>query len=87
MENILILSLLSGDILISQIEEMSSELGEPDCKLVNPFVVKNSGQQNTLEPWMSDYTMQNTFMIHSDKILTLVEPRPTLLEKYKELIK
>lgn len=79
----------NGTILISKIEEVGSELGEPDCKLTNPFVIKNSqvnGMDSTLEPWMQDYTKEKEFMIHSDKILTIIEPKPTLMEKYIELI-
>jgi hypothetical protein len=34
-----------------------------------------------------DFSSQNTFMIQSDKILTITEPKPTLLEKYQKLIK
>jgi hypothetical protein len=79
-----ILALTNNLILISKIEEVSSELGEPDCKLTNPYVVKNN---ETLEKFLADYTSQDVFMISSDKILTLVEPRPTLLEKYQDLIK
>jgi hypothetical protein len=71
-------------ILISQIQEVPSELGEPDCKLIEPFIIDDS---DTLVPWMMEVTTQNTFMIHSDKILTLVDPKPTLLEKYQTLIK
>jgi hypothetical protein len=71
-------------ILISQIEEVSSELGEPDCKLIKPFVI---GKERTLEPFLCEYTKQDTFMMSSDKILTLATATPTLLEKYEDLIK
>ena len=71
--------------LVSQIEEVGAVVqGEPDCKLLEPFVV---GEQDTLSPWLVDSTNQNEFMISSDKILTLVDPKPTLLEKYENLIK
>jgi hypothetical protein len=76
--------LTNGLFLLSQIEEIGADIGEPDCKLIEPFVL-NSDQ--TLAPWMVDYTMENTFMISSEKILTLTEPKPTLLEKYQNLIK
>lgn len=82
--------LTNQQVLITQIEEVGSELGEPDCKLVNPFLVKYQKLDvlaPTLEPWLNDVTTQDTFMIHSDKILTITEPRPTLVEKYTELIK
>ena len=71
--------------LVSQIEEVGAAVpGEPDCKLLEPYIV---GEQDTLSPWMVDVTNQNEFMISSDKILTLVDPKPTLLEKYEKLIK
>lgn len=73
-----------GGNLISAIEEVGSELGEPDCKLTKPFLICEG---NMLEPWLSDVTSNDTFMISSDKILTLIDPRPTLLEKYETLIK
>ena len=71
--------------LVSQIEEVGAAIpGEPDCKLLEPFVV---GEQDTLSPWLVESTNQNEFMISSDKILTLVDPKPTLLEKYENLTK
>ena len=71
--------------LVSQIEEVPAAVpGEPDCKLIEPNLV---GEQDTLSPWMVDFTNQNTFMLSSDKILTLVDPKPTLLEKYERLLK
>jgi hypothetical protein len=83
-KTIKILSLISNQILISEIEEVGADIGEPDCKLVNPFVVKND---KTMEPFLSGYTKQDTFMMSSDKILTLADPTPTLLEKYEDLTK
>ena len=79
-----ILILLNNQVIISKIEEVGSELGEPDCKLINPFIVKDN---SILEPWISSYTIQSEFMIHSDKILTIADPREALLEKYEKLIK
>ena len=71
--------------MVSQIEEVGAAVpGEPDCKLLEPFIL---GEQDTLAHWLVDVTSQNEFMISSDKILTLVDPKPTLLEKYEKLIK
>jgi hypothetical protein len=78
-----LLVLSEDQILITQIEEVGSEMGEPDCKLTNPFVVRG----DSLEPWLVNVTNQNVFMIHSDKILTITDPKPTLLEKYEQLTK
>ena len=63
---------------------MTSDLGGPDCKLTEPFIVNDDG---TLSPWLLDVTTQNTFMISSDKILTLVEPNSKLVQKYEDVIK
>lgn len=79
-----ILVLTDQTLLISQVEEVGADIGEPDCKLTEPFVVKEDG---TLHPWLIEITNDNQFMMSSDKILTLVDPKPTLLEKYQELIK
>ena len=72
--------LTTGLTLIATLEELSSELGEPDCKLVEPYVVK---EHDILEPWLLNITNQNEVMISSDKILTLVDPKTTLLAKYE----
>jgi hypothetical protein len=79
-----ILVLLNNLILISKIEEVGADIGEPDCKLIDPHVVKSD---QTLDPFLCGYTKQDTFMISSDKILTLADPTPILLEKYEDLIK
>jgi len=76
--------LVNNQKLLSQIEETSSELGEPDCRLIEPFEVKSDG---TLAPWLVDLTTQNSFMIHSDKILTIVEPNGKMIDKYENLVK
>jgi len=76
--------LTNNQILISKVEEVGADIGEPDCKLVKPFVVRSD---KTLEPFLCGYTKQDTFMMSSDKIITLSDPTPTLLEKYEDLIK
>ena len=83
-----VLALTNHQYLISEIEEVgSADIGEPDCKLINPFVINTESGQTILEPWLIDITRDDVFMISSDKILTLCEPTPTLLEKYLDLIK
>ena len=79
-----ILALTNNQILISQIEEVGADIGEPDCKLIDPFVIR---QDKTMEPFLYGHTKENTFIMSSDKILTLADPTPTLLEKYEDLIK
>jgi hypothetical protein len=76
----------TDNVLITQIEELPSELGEPDCKLIRPFRFMGEGK---MIPWFGgqdQITNQIEFMIHSDKILTIFDPTPEVIEKYKELI-
>ena len=74
-----VIVLTNQQTLVSQIEEVGAEIGEPDCKLLNPMVICEG---NTLTPWVLEQTQQDVFMISSDKIITLADPMPTLLEKY-----
>ena len=84
-KQIKILALTNNQILISEVDEVASaDIGEPDCKLINPFVVTDG---KTLTPFLTSVTRETTFMMGSDKILTLAEPTPTLLEKYLDLTK
>ena len=79
-----ILALTNQQTLISELVEVAAiDIGAPDCKLINPCLVKDDG---TLEPYLLSVTGDDTFMMSSDKILTLCEPTPTLLEKYLDLI-
>jgi len=72
-------------VLITEINEVGSELGEPDCKLINPYVLKKGNSDDYyLEPWL-DFTNQKELMIHSDSILTIADPTDKIVEKYLEL--
>ena len=80
-----LIHLTTNQILISELVEVAAiDIGEPDCKMVNPFILK---EDQTLEPWLLSVTKDDIFMISSDKILTLADPTPTLLEKYLDLTK
>ena len=77
--------LTNNQVLVSQIDEFAASVpGEPDCKLTNPFLLVEGGM---LESWMMDATREDVFMISSDKIITIVDPTPTLIEKYEDLTK
>jgi hypothetical protein len=80
-----IVHLTTNQILITELAEIAAVVpGEPDCKMINPFTIK---EDQTLEPWLLNVTKDDIFMISSDKILTLADPTPTLLEKYIDLTK
>ena len=82
-----ILALTNQQTLISEVVQVAAIApGEPDCKLTNPFWVNPLEGSITLEPFLNNVTKEDEFMISSDKILTLADPTPTLLEKYQDLI-
>ena len=67
-------------VLISRLEEVGSEMGEQDCKLIDPFELKGE----FLESWPS-FSMQREMMVHSDSFLTILEPDKKQLDKYQSL--
>lgn len=88
--------LLNGDVLVSEIEEVSTQLGEPDCKLICPYVLvsdkitqvimeTHNTESINLVSWLSNYTNENVIMIHSDKILTITEPKGYIKDRYAQL--
>ena len=80
-----VILLTNSERLISEVEEVAAvDIGQPDCKLIKPMEI---WEGINLAPWMMDHTKQDTFKISSDKIITLAEPMPTLLEKYIDLTK
>ena len=62
--------------LISQIDEVLADIGQPDCKLINPCVIDKDGK---LTKWMSNLTDETEMFMSSDKILTLVDPNQNYL--------
>ena len=75
-----VLLLSNQEIIVSQIEEVAAEFGDPNCKLTKPYKIVDG----SLQKWMSDYTEQNEVMINSDKIIPLVTPSPLILEQYSK---
>lgn len=66
-------------VVVSEIVEVISDLGEPDCKLINPFLLDQSTLK--LTDWLN-FTDQNEIMIRSEDILTFVDPKKSILEEY-----
>lgn len=69
-------------VLITQIEEVEAELGEPNCKLINPYQFIS---EDDMKPW-PEVTNQDEMLVNSDSILTIVDPKPEIVKKYLELI-
>ncbi len=68
-------------VIITEMEELFADIGEPDCKLINPYKIDVEGNL-TVWPDVSD---QREMMIHSDSILTIVDPKEEIVQKYLEL--
>ena len=69
-------------VLISEVVEIDTELGNPNCKLINPYLFNSI---DDMKPWKSDITNQTEFMIRSEDILTIADPTNEVIEKYTEL--
>ena len=69
--------------LVSQINEGLADIGQPDCKLINPCVIDKDGN---LTKWMSSLTDNTEMFMSSEKILTLVDPNQKLLDDYVNII-
>ena len=80
-----VILLTNNVVLLAKIEEVGAEIGEPDCRLINPYRLNIS--DSTLSPWMVDVSEQSIYMISSDKILTIAGPTEELTEKYNSLVK
>ena len=68
--------------LISEIVEVDAEIGNPNCKLINPYLFNSI---DDMKPWKSDITNQTEFMIRSEDILTIADPTGAVTDRYKEL--
>jgi hypothetical protein len=73
--------------LISQVDQVGADIGEPDCKLTKPYeVVLQEDGKLFLRRWLEGFASDDIFMMSSDKILTLSEPTMQILDSYKGLI-
>lgn len=81
-----ILVLINGITLISSIEEIMTDPGNPDCRIVNPYKVIGNLDEFKLEKWIP-FTEQEELLIHSTNILTIVDPTDKILESYIEVTK
>ena len=76
-----VLLLMNQTILISEIDEVLADIGQPDCKLINPCVIIDG----KVSKWISDLTSNTEMFMSSDKILTLVDPSPHILKEYNKI--
>ena len=80
-ENIKCLLVDIDNVLISEVEEIPSEIGDPDCKLIRPY---RFYPDKEMEPWVKA-SNQTESMLRSSDILTIADPTPSLVEAYLHL--
>ena len=69
------------NVLISELEEVMAEPGEPDCRLIKPYLFES---EDNMKPWIGA-SNQKEYMLRSDDILTIADPSPEVIKKYIEL--
>ena len=69
------------NVIISEVQEVQAEIGDPNCKLVNPYSFYGV---DDMKPWPKA-TNDKELMIRAEDILTIAEPTPEVIEKYLEL--
>ena len=69
------------NVIITEIEEVMPEPGEPDCRLVNPYLFVS---EDDMKPWVQA-SNQKEYMVRSDDILTIADPTQEVIDKYIEL--
>ena len=80
-----ILLLKNKTVLITEIEEVGADVGEPDCKLINPVEILDT-EPLQLKKWLHAYTTQTSSMLSSDSILTIVDPHKIIEDDYKKFL-
>ena len=76
-----VLLLTNQTILISEFDEVLADIGQPDCKLINPCIIIDG----KVSKWISNLTSNTEMFMSSDKILTLVDPSKHILEEYNKI--
>ena len=69
------------NVLISEISEVDAEIGEPNCRLTNPYLFVSL---DDMKPWI-EASNQVDYMIRSEDILTIADPTEEVIAKYKKL--
>jgi|TARA_A100001201_G_scaffold29939_1_gene32443 hypothetical protein len=85
-KNIQCILLRDDKVLIGEVQELFGEIGEPDCKVINPYRIvlginTDTDARERIEPWLT-FTNQTEILIRSADVLTFVEPNGKLIDEY-----
>ena len=82
--------LTNNQIIISQSIPKSDDDGEPYFNLMYPYIFTvddNSKSGFKLTPWLNEVTdITENYLIYPDKIITMKEPKPEIVNHYKKLV-
>ena len=82
--------LTNNQIIISQSIPQSDEDGENYFNLMYPYLFTvdiGSKIGFKLTPWLNEVTdITENYLIYSDKIITMKEPKPEIVNHYKKLV-
>ncbi len=67
------------NVIISEVEEVGAEIGEPDCKLIKPYLFESI---DDMKPWPKA-TKQKELMIRTHSILTIADTTEEVIAMYK----
>ena len=81
-KNLQCLLLKNNQVLVAEVEEVIADIGAPDCRIINPYILNQSNGE--LTKWL-DFTNQTDIMMRSDDVLTFAEPNGKIIDKYLEL--
>jgi hypothetical protein len=82
-KNIQCLLLKTNQVIVSEVVEVLGELGEPDCKLIKPYLLNQSSFE--LTNWL-EFTDQSEIMLRSEDVLTFTDPNKKVLTSYFDKI-
>ena len=71
----------NDNVLISEITEVDAEVGEPNCRLTNPYLFVSL---DNMKPWI-EASNQSEYMIRSEDILTIADPTQEVIDKYIDI--
>lgn len=71
-----------GIYLIAQLEQLDEE---PSCYLKNIYQITDGEDEVVFTKWPK-YTSQNDSLFFLEDFVTMVEPSPAVLDKYKDTI-
>ena len=80
-KNVQCVLIKNNQVLVAEVEEVIADIGSPDCRLVNPYLLDANSE---LVEWL-EFTNQTDIMMRSDDVLTFVEPNGKIIDKYLEL--